>query len=70
VLAPAGTPAPIIGRYNEVLNAILADPNVRELLEKQGLVPHGGPPTKLAELIAKDRARWASVVKRAGITPD
>jgi tripartite-type tricarboxylate transporter receptor subunit TctC len=70
VLAPAGTPAPIIARYNEVLNAILAEPNVRELLEKQGLLPHGGAPAELADLIAKDRARWASVVKRAGITPD
>jgi tripartite-type tricarboxylate transporter receptor subunit TctC len=70
VLAPAGTPAPIVARYNEVLNAILAEPNVRELLEKQGLVPHGGAPAALAELIAKDRARWAGVVKRAGITPD
>jgi tripartite-type tricarboxylate transporter receptor subunit TctC len=70
VLAPAGTPAPIVARYNEVLNAILAEPNVRELLEKQGLVPHRGAPAALAELIAKDRTRWAGVVKRAGITPD
>jgi tripartite-type tricarboxylate transporter receptor subunit TctC len=70
VLAPAGTPEPIVARYNAVLNEILAEPEVRAALEKQGLVPQGGAPAKLADLIAKDRSRWASVVKRAGITPD
>jgi tripartite-type tricarboxylate transporter receptor subunit TctC len=70
VLAPAGTPEPIVARYNAVLNEILAEPEVRAALEKQGLVPQGGAPAKLADLIAKDRSRWASVVKSAGITPD
>lgn len=68
VLAPAGTPKPIVERYNAVFNEILAKPNVRTALEKQGLVARGGPPERLADLIAKDLPRWAKVVKDAAIT--
>jgi tripartite-type tricarboxylate transporter receptor subunit TctC len=70
VLAPAGTPQPIIDRYNAVMNEILAQPNVRAALEKQGLIPRGGPPERLADLIARDQPRWAKVVREAGITPE
>ena len=66
--APAGTPKDIIGRYNEVVNAILASNEVREQFAKQGLVPVGGSPQQLAELIGQDLPRWAKVVKDAGIT--
>lgn len=66
--APAGTPKDIIGRYNEVVNAILASIEVREQFAKQGLVPVGGSPQQLAELIGQDLLRWAKVVKDAGIT--
>jgi tripartite-type tricarboxylate transporter receptor subunit TctC len=70
VLAPAGTPQDIVGRYNAAFNEILAEPNVRTLLDRQGLVAQGGPPERLAALIAKDRARWARVVKDAGISAE
>jgi tripartite-type tricarboxylate transporter receptor subunit TctC len=70
VLAPAGTPKEIVDRYNAVFNEILAQPGVRSVLDKQGLIARGGPPERLAELIAKDRPRWAKVVKDAGITSE
>ena len=70
ILAPAGTPQPIIDRYNAAMNEILAQPSVREALEKQGLTPRGGPPERLADLIARDTPRWATVVREAGITPE
>jgi tripartite-type tricarboxylate transporter receptor subunit TctC len=70
ILAPAGTPQPIIDRYNAAMNEILAQPNVRAALEKQGLLPRGGPPKRLADLIARDQPRWANVVREAGITPE
>jgi tripartite-type tricarboxylate transporter receptor subunit TctC len=70
VLAPAGTPQDIVDRYNAVFNEILAQPNVRAVLDKQGLVAQGGPPERLAALIAKDRLRWAKVVKDAEITSE
>src|ERR1700754_627038 len=70
VLAPAGTPQAIVDRYNVVFNEILAQPNVQIVLDKQGLVAQGGPPERLAQLIAKDRVRWAKVVKDAEITSE
>jgi tripartite-type tricarboxylate transporter receptor subunit TctC len=70
VLAPDGTPKDIVDRYNAVFNEILAQPNVRAVLDRQGLIARGGPPERLAELIAKDRRRWAKVVKEAEITSE
>jgi tripartite-type tricarboxylate transporter receptor subunit TctC len=70
VLAPAGTPKEIVARYNAVFNDILAQPGIREALDRQGLVAQGGPPERLTELIAKDRPRWAKVVKDADISAE
>jgi tripartite-type tricarboxylate transporter receptor subunit TctC len=70
VLAPAATPKAIVDRYNAVFNEILAQPSVKALLDKQGLIVQGGPPERLGELIARDRARWAKVVKDAKITAE
>ena len=69
VLAPAGTPKEIVDRYNATFNE-MAQPSVKALLDKQGLIAQGGPPQRLAELIAKDRVRWAKVVKDAQITSE
>ncbi|HXO69997.1 MAG TPA: tripartite tricarboxylate transporter substrate-binding protein, partial [Bradyrhizobium sp.] len=70
VLAPAGTPKEVVDRYNAVFNEILAQPGVRAALDKQGLTAQGGPPERLAALIAKDRLRWAKVVKDAEISAE
>jgi tripartite-type tricarboxylate transporter receptor subunit TctC len=69
LLAPADTPADIIGRYNRVLGEMLNSPKVRDALALQGLSARGGSPGELAQLIATDQARWAKVVKDAGIAP-
>jgi tripartite-type tricarboxylate transporter receptor subunit TctC len=70
LFAPAGTPKEIIQRYNAAVNEILATPKVKEALEKQGLIPVGGAPERLGDLLAKDLARWAKVVREAGITAE
>ena len=69
-LAPAETPKDIVARYNTVFNEILAQPAIREALDRQGLVAQGGPPERLAKLIARDRPRWAKVVKDAEISAE
>jgi len=69
-LAPAGTPKAVVDHYNAVVNEILAQPHIQAVLGKQGLIAQGGPPERLSDLIAKDRLRWAKVVKDAGITSD
>ena len=70
LLAPAGTSADIVARYNRVLNEVLAQASVREALAKQGMETRGGAPAQLAALIARDQPRWSKVVKNAGITPE
>lgn len=70
LLAPAGTSAEIIARYNQAFNAILLQASIRDALAKQGLQARGGAPAQLADLIAKDQPRWSKVVSDAGIEPE
>jgi tripartite-type tricarboxylate transporter receptor subunit TctC len=70
VFAPAGTPAPVIARVNAELNTLLRQPDVRALLEKQGMNPEGGPPERFGKLVKSELARWSRVVKAAGIKAD
>jgi tripartite-type tricarboxylate transporter receptor subunit TctC len=67
ILAPAGTPAEIVARYNSTINEILRAPQVVEKLAGQGLVVAGGSPQRFAEFIAADIPKWQRVVKEAGI---
>src|SRR5882724_5456357 len=58
LLAPAGTPADVVARYNAAINTFLRSPAVTATLAKQGLITAGGPPEVLGELIARDMAKW------------
>lgn len=70
IVAPAGTPKPIIDLLNaEVLKAINA-PDVREKLIAQGLDPIGSPPEAVTQRTQDGLKRMAALVKHAGITAD
>jgi tripartite-type tricarboxylate transporter receptor subunit TctC len=62
LFAPASTPAAIVERINADVNAALADPGVRELLLKQGLVPGGGTPTDFKTLVESESAKWGPLI--------
>jgi tripartite-type tricarboxylate transporter receptor subunit TctC len=68
--APAATPAPLVSRLNADINLVLKDPGIRELLAKQGMIPIGGPPERMGDLVKSELARWTRVVKAAGIKAD
>jgi tripartite-type tricarboxylate transporter receptor subunit TctC len=70
LMAPTGTPAAVVDKLNGEVNAILAMPDVREALDKQGMIPTPGKPEALGALVRNDFARWAEVIKRAKITAD
>jgi len=70
VLAPAGTPRPIIDRLNRQINASLAEPAFRKRVEDMGVTPMGGTPEDVTSYIASESARWSDVVKSAGIRMD
>jgi tripartite-type tricarboxylate transporter receptor subunit TctC len=67
LLGPARLPAPIVKQLNEALNAALAQPEVRDLLAREGAVPHPGTPEQFATLIRSDLARWSKLIKDANI---
>ena len=70
MLAPVGTPQDIVTTLNAAINAQLATPSVKDVLTKQGLNTIGGPPSRLADLIKSEHARWPGIVSAAGIRAD
>ena len=70
LLAPAHTSRPIVDRLNQEIAAALAQPDIRESLQKQGLTPATGTPEALGTLIRADLARWEGVVSQAKIKAD
>ena len=70
MFAPAGTPAAVVSRANADVNELLREPDVRGVLEKQGLSPAGGTPQALGERVQRELARWTRVVKAAHIKAD
>jgi tripartite-type tricarboxylate transporter receptor subunit TctC len=67
ILAPAGTPRPIVDRLQKEIAAVLADPEVRSRYEVLGIEPVGNAPEQFAAQIRADLARYEQVVKQAGI---
>jgi tripartite-type tricarboxylate transporter receptor subunit TctC len=67
--APKNTPAEIIDKLNNEINAGLADPKLRARLADQGSVALLGSPTDFGKLIASETEKWGKVVKFAGIKP-
>ncbi len=70
LLAPKGTPAPILAEMNRLVNAVLEDPPARRRLQEAGLDVLGGPPERLAQRMAEERRRHAELVRAAGIHID
>lgn len=65
--APAKTPAAIITRLNKEVVSIMQSPDMRERLAKEGGRPVGNTPEEFQEIVKADVAKWAKVVKEAGI---
>lgn len=67
LIAPAGIPATVVSRLNAEFNKVLALPAVREKLIGMGLEATGGTPEQFDQHVRREAAKWADVVKRAGI---
>ncbi|WP_270936759.1 Bug family tripartite tricarboxylate transporter substrate binding protein [Falsiroseomonas oryzae] len=68
--APAGLDPAIGARLNTEIQAALADPAIKERLEGIGVVPLGNlAPQQIAGFVAQEAARWAPVVRAAGVQP-
>ena len=70
IVAPAGTPKPIVAKLNKELTRIISNPDLRERLLVQGFEPSPSTPDEFTELIKTYIAKNAQIVKEAGIKVD
>jgi tripartite-type tricarboxylate transporter receptor subunit TctC len=70
VLAPAGTPQPVIERINREVNAVLAQADVRERLSASGCDPAPGTPEAFAARVSGDVSRWKKLAAEKNIRAD
>ena len=70
MLIPAGAPADAIKRLNSEFNRIISDAEMTKRMLANGYEPVGGPPEKFGEHIRAETAKWAPVVKAAGVRVD
>jgi tripartite-type tricarboxylate transporter receptor subunit TctC len=69
VVAPAGTPRPIVDRMNAEINRAMRT-TLAAKLESHAFIPQFESPDEFAAALARDRAFWADFIRRAQITPD
>jgi tripartite-type tricarboxylate transporter receptor subunit TctC len=67
LMAPAGTPKPIVDKLNAEVNKVLAKPDVQAAWEKQGAVPLIMTPPEFEKYLHGDIEKWAKVIQTAGI---
>jgi tripartite-type tricarboxylate transporter receptor subunit TctC len=70
LLAPVGTPSSAVTKLNSAVTKILESPDVRERLQAQGAEPMPGKPEAFASFMQEEMAKWAPVVKQAGVKLD
>jgi tripartite-type tricarboxylate transporter receptor subunit TctC len=70
VLAPKGTPRPIVDRLAAELARAVSSPDLKASLEAQGLQPYSATPDAFAEQLLKDRENYAKVIKAGNIRID
>ncbi len=67
VMAPAGTPAPVIDRLNKEIVAVVRSPDAADALNKAGAEPITSTPAELANMVKVGIQKYAAAVKRAGV---
>jgi tripartite-type tricarboxylate transporter receptor subunit TctC len=68
LLAPAGTPRPIIERLNRELRAALANDGVLKLLAQEGVEPLATTPEEFTGMIDREEPKWSALIKELGLT--
>lgn len=68
-LAPAGTPRRVIDRFHAAVLKVISSPEMKSRLAAQSVDVVGAGPVEFGKLIREEIAKWAKLVKRAGIVP-
>ena len=67
MFAPAGTPREIVQRLNQEAQKALSSKDLLQTLDQQSIIPWYGTPEQLADLLKTETARYATIIKSAGI---
>ena len=70
IVAPKGTPKPIIDKLNEAINRALQEPDLAQRITVPGNVVGGGTPESFSTLIHSETIRWTRLIKEKGIKPE
>jgi len=70
VLAPAGTPKPIVSRINAELVRIMHSPELKDRLAVMATDPATGTPEEFGDFLKRETAKWGEVVRKAGLKVD
>ena len=70
LLAPAATPRPVVDKLSADANRALADSEVRSRMQALGADPSGNTPEEFERFIREDQAKWAKLMREAGIKPE
>jgi tripartite-type tricarboxylate transporter receptor subunit TctC len=70
LFAPANVPAEIVAKLSSEIRAAMANPQVRERLQAQGLLPVGNSPAEFKAYVESEIRAYAEMVKLAGIEPE
>ena len=70
IMAPAGTPQPILERLNKEIVAVVSAADTKQALDKAGAEPLTSTPAELAVMIRDGVAKYAQIIKTAGIKPE
>jgi tripartite-type tricarboxylate transporter receptor subunit TctC len=70
MMAPAGTPRPVLEKLNAAVNKIIDSPEVKATWAKQGAVPMGMSIDEFDKFLRADIVKWAKVVERSGAKRD
>jgi tripartite-type tricarboxylate transporter receptor subunit TctC len=67
LVGPKGLPKDVVERLNREINTLVQSDEMKKHMEAEGLEPAGGSPARFGEILKSEAARWAKVVKQAGI---
>ncbi len=70
VLAPAGTPAPVVARLHAAYSEALRSPEMRDTFSKLAIEPSPGTTEAFAAQVASEIVHWREVVQKAGLKPE
>jgi tripartite-type tricarboxylate transporter receptor subunit TctC len=70
IIAPAGTPAPVVAFLNSEISRIINKPEIQKRLTELGLTPIDGSPLQFQKVIDQEKGKWGEVIRKSNLKLD